>query len=76
MCLSFLEYEISNVMIYYNFHTKTIPKYEIAKHKLVSISGKIWRHFFVKIVSFDVHIQKTWFWIMINWNSSHNEMNN
>jgi hypothetical protein len=41
MCLSFLEYEISNVMTYYNFHTKTRPKYEIAKHKLVSILGEI-----------------------------------
>ncbi len=59
MCLSFLEYEISNVMTYYNFHTKTRPKYEIAKHKLVSISGKIGRHFFAKIMSFDVHTQKT-----------------
>ncbi len=59
MCLSFSEYEISNVMIYYNFHTKTRPKYEIAKHKLVSISGKIGRHFFAKIMSFDVHTQNT-----------------
>ncbi len=59
MCLSFLEYEISNIMIYYNFHIKTRPKYEIAKHKLVSISGKIWRHFFSKIMSFDVLIPTT-----------------
>jgi hypothetical protein len=59
MCLSFLEYEISNVMICYSFHTKTRPKYEIAKNKLVSILGKIGRHFFATIMSFDVHTPKT-----------------
>jgi hypothetical protein len=61
MCLFYKEYEISNVMIYYNFHTTTRPKYEIAKISLCQFQGKYEDIFFARIVSFDVHMQKIWF---------------
>jgi hypothetical protein len=56
MCLSFLEYEISNVRLYYDFHTKI-------NMKLQNISLCQFREnmktFIAGIKSFEVHIQKT-----------------